>query len=225
MDTSAILRRDDGTRRSLDRATCDGPMTSDEHGFAARGEVDIACRVVTSSGDTPELSATRCRACGGRIEATIVSGPVLRRRRRLIALGGASLGGSRASRLACTLLRRLQRGPTAHLAATCCKSEMGALPAAHRSHIGVRRGVALRGDGHSSTAQEAPPVRELLRGPDLPGSLERVDDLETPIGRDPCEDHRVLAEIDSHVPARRRAPSSPAAAPRRGSASDRRPGA
>lgn len=63
-------------------------MTSDEPGFAARGEVDIACRVVTSSGDTPELSATRCRACGGRIEATIVSGPVLRRRRRLIALGG-----------------------------------------------------------------------------------------------------------------------------------------
>jgi hypothetical protein len=35
------------------------------------------------------LSITRCPKCRGRIEPTVVSGPVLRRRRRLVAFGGA----------------------------------------------------------------------------------------------------------------------------------------
>lgn len=36
-----------------------------------------------------ELSITRCPKCRGRVEPTVVSGPVLRRRRRLLPFGGA----------------------------------------------------------------------------------------------------------------------------------------
>lgn len=36
-----------------------------------------------------ELSITRCPKCRGRIQPTVISGPVLRRRRRLLPFGGA----------------------------------------------------------------------------------------------------------------------------------------
>ena len=62
--------------------------------------------MAASEPDGVELSITRCPKCRGRIEPTVVSGPVLRRRRRLLPFGGArsSLRGETCTLCGYTLL-------------------------------------------------------------------------------------------------------------------------
>ena len=70
----------------------------------------------TDPGDI-ELSITRCPKCRGRVQPTVVSGPVLRLRRRLLPLGGvrSSMRGETCTECGYTLVfaehpRRLLSG-------------------------------------------------------------------------------------------------------------------